>query len=120
MASLVSTASRAAKSLGRETIVVSGGVAANGALRDAFLQTGFRVLFPPSGLNTDNGAMMALAGFVRAARGDVSDGFNHGVEPYWPLAAGQGSGRVDEDSRNASERHEGESKPMRRATHPNA
>ena len=89
--SLVTTASRAAKSLGRDTIVVSGGVAANRALRDAFLETGFRVLFPPGGLNTDNGAMMALAGFVRAARGDVSDGFNAGVEPYWPLAEGQGS-----------------------------
>jgi N6-L-threonylcarbamoyladenine synthase len=84
--SLVTTTTRAAKSLGRETIVISGGVAANGALRAAFLETRFQVLFPPGGLNTDNGAMIALAGYVRAIKGDVSDTFGSSVEPYWPLA----------------------------------
>jgi N6-L-threonylcarbamoyladenine synthase len=89
---LVTTTSRAAKALGRKTIVVSGGVAANQALRDRFetvaTRESWRVLFPPKGLNTDNGAMIALAGFVRAARGDVVDSFVYGVEPYWALARG--------------------------------
>jgi tRNA A37 threonylcarbamoyltransferase TsaD len=48
----------------------------------------WQVLFPPQGLNTDNGAMIALAGFVRAARGDSPDSFVASVEPYWALARG--------------------------------
>ncbi len=90
--SLVNTTTRAAKHLCRDTIVVSGGVAANQALRERFetvvARESWRVLFPPQGLNTDNGAMIALAGFVRAARGDVPDSFVAGVEPYWALARG--------------------------------
>ena len=84
--SLVKTTLRAAKKLERDVIVVSGGVAANRSLRQAFLETGKKVLFPPGGLNTDNGAMIALAGYVRAMRGDSGDAFSLGVEPYWPLA----------------------------------
>ena len=84
--SLVTTTSRAARAFQRETIIISGGVAANRALRKAFQATGFRALFPPGGLNTDNGAMIALAGYVRAARGVVTDTFTSSVEPYWPLA----------------------------------
>ena len=87
--SLVGTTTRAAKALKRETIVISGGVAANRALRAAFLEKAekesWRVLFPPAGLNTDNGAMIALAGYLRAAREDAPDAFSLGVEPYWPL-----------------------------------
>jgi N6-L-threonylcarbamoyladenine synthase len=90
--SLVITTTRAAKSLGRKTIVISGGVAANQALRERFetvaARESWRVLFPPQGLNTDNGAMIALAGFVRAARGDMPDSFVASVEPYWALARG--------------------------------
>ncbi len=90
--SLVTTTTRAAKALGRDTIVVSGGVAANQALRERFemvaKRESWKVLFPPSGLNTDNGAMIALAGFVRAARGDAPDSIVASVEPYWALARG--------------------------------
>ncbi len=88
--SLVKTTARAAKSLGRRVIVVAGGVAANRALRDAFAdleaKNDWRVLFPPPDLNTDNGAMIALAGYVRVARGDVADGLASSVVPYWALA----------------------------------
>jgi N6-L-threonylcarbamoyladenine synthase len=88
---LVGTTARAVKKLKRHVIVVAGGVAANRALREAFAKLeardGVRVLFPPADLNTDNGAMIALAGFVRAARGDGPDGFDVSVVPYWPLAA---------------------------------
>jgi N6-L-threonylcarbamoyladenine synthase len=87
---LVGTTARAAKKLQRRVIVVAGGVAANRSLREAFgkleARDDVRVLFPPADLNTDNGAMIALAGFVRAARGDRADGFDMSVVPYWALA----------------------------------
>lgn len=90
VAALVTTTARAAKRLQRRVIVISGGVAANRALRDAFAglekKDGLHVLFPPADLNTDNGAMIALAGFVRAARGEVGDSFDSSVVPYWALA----------------------------------
>lgn len=84
--SLVTTTVRAAQALGRETLVVSGGVAASLALRRAFAATGRRMLFPPPGLNTDNGAMIALAGLVRARRGDVPDGLGASARAHLPLA----------------------------------
>jgi N6-L-threonylcarbamoyladenine synthase len=87
--SLVKTTARAARSLNRRTVAVAGGVAANRALREGFAaleaREHLRVLFPPADLNTDNGAMIALAGYVRAARGDASDEFDTGVVPYWTL-----------------------------------
>lgn len=79
---LVKTTRRAAEHLGLDTVVVSGGVAANGALRQAFSETRLKVLFPPKGLNTDNGAMIALAAALYPR--DVSD-FAIGATPYWPL-----------------------------------
>jgi N6-L-threonylcarbamoyladenine synthase len=87
---LTGTTARAAKKLNRRVIVVAGGVAANLALRTAFqhleARDGVRVVFPPADLNTDNGAMIALAGYVRAARADASDRFDSSVVPYWALA----------------------------------
>ncbi|MFN3267468.1 MAG: tRNA (adenosine(37)-N6)-threonylcarbamoyltransferase complex transferase subunit TsaD, partial [Deinococcales bacterium] len=85
--SLVQTTLRAAKALGRQTIVVAGGVAANQRLRRAFAtQSDKTVLFPPPQLNTDNGAMIALAAWLRAARADPSDSLELGVLPMWDLA----------------------------------
>jgi N6-L-threonylcarbamoyladenine synthase len=87
--SLVNTTARATKHLGRDVIVVAGGVAANKRLREAFgargIKQGFRAIFPPGKLNTDNGAMIALAAYLRATRGDASDELNLGVVPYWAL-----------------------------------
>ncbi len=88
--SLVNTTARAAKHLGRDVIIVAGGVAANTRLRKAFAargsKQGFRAVFPPGQLNTDNGAMIALAAYLRAARGDATDDLALGVVPYWALA----------------------------------
>ncbi|HEX2864396.1 MAG TPA: tRNA (adenosine(37)-N6)-threonylcarbamoyltransferase complex transferase subunit TsaD [Deinococcales bacterium] len=87
---LVGTTERAALALGRQTIIVAGGVAANRALREAFQALAERrhwtVHFPPGGLNTDNGAMIALAGYVRASRAEPADGLQALVTPYLPLA----------------------------------
>lgn len=85
--SLVQTTLRAAKHLGRQTIVVAGGVAANQRLRRVLSQKAgqARVLFPPAQLNTDNGAMIALAGWLRATRGEPADSLDTGVLATWDL-----------------------------------
>ncbi|MFC4637496.1 tRNA (adenosine(37)-N6)-threonylcarbamoyltransferase complex transferase subunit TsaD [Deinococcus hohokamensis] len=83
---LVKTTVRAAQACGRETVVVSGGVAANRALREAFAQTGLRVVFPGKGLNTDNGAMIALAGAAAITAGRAPSTLDAGATAYAPLA----------------------------------
>jgi N6-L-threonylcarbamoyladenine synthase len=84
--SLVQTTLRAVKHLSRDTIVVAGGVAANQRLRHEFARaTKKTVLFPPNQLNTDNGAMIALAAWLRASRGEAGDGLGLGVLPTWAL-----------------------------------
>ncbi len=84
--SLVKTTLRAATAYSRSTIVVAGGVAANQRLRRVFAQSSARVIFPPAQLNTDNGAMIALAGWLRALRQEPADGLGLGVLPTWALA----------------------------------
>ncbi len=83
---LVNTTVRAAQSTGRRTVVVSGGVAANRALRDAFAATGLHVVFPGRGLNTDNGAMIALAGAAAIQAGRPASALDGGATAYAPLA----------------------------------
>nr|WP_135229657.1 tRNA (adenosine(37)-N6)-threonylcarbamoyltransferase complex transferase subunit TsaD [Deinococcus fonticola] len=83
---LVKTTGRAAGALGRRTVVVSGGVAANAALREAFQQTGLNVVFPGKGLNTDNGAMIALAGAAALQAEKAPSPLTVGAEAYAPLA----------------------------------
>ncbi|GGK22951.1 putative DNA-binding/iron metalloprotein/AP endonuclease [Deinococcus malanensis] len=83
---LVRTTVRAAQACGRQTVVVSGGVAANRALREAFAQTGLRVVFPGKGLNTDNGAMIALAGAAAIAAGRPPGTLGESATAYAPLA----------------------------------
>ncbi|PYE52957.1 tRNA (adenosine(37)-N6)-threonylcarbamoyltransferase complex transferase subunit TsaD [Deinococcus yavapaiensis] len=84
---LVTTTRRAARTLGRDTVVVSGGVAANAALREAFGATDLRVFFPGRGLNTDNGAMIALAGAAAVLAGREVEGLSAGAAAYLPLAS---------------------------------
>lgn len=60
---LVSKGLEACRRTGVRTLVVTGGVAANGYLRQRFRgnPAGIDVLFPPIGLCTDNAAMIAAA-----------------------------------------------------------
>ncbi|GGM08487.1 tRNA (adenosine(37)-N6)-threonylcarbamoyltransferase complex transferase subunit TsaD [Deinococcus aerophilus] len=85
---LVKTTRRAAEAQGRRTVVVSGGVAANAALREAFAATDLHVVFPGKGLNTDNGAMIALAGAAALRGGREPSSLTAGAMAYAPLAAG--------------------------------
>ncbi|HUC62821.1 MAG TPA: tRNA (adenosine(37)-N6)-threonylcarbamoyltransferase complex transferase subunit TsaD [Alphaproteobacteria bacterium] len=71
-----------------DTLVVAGGVAANGALRqrlDAVArERGFKFLAPPQRLCTDNAAMIAWAGIERLRLGLV-DALDFAPRPRWPL-----------------------------------
>ena len=73
---------------GGRTLVVSGGVAANLALRgtlgDLAEAEGLSFLAPPQRLCTDNGAMIAWAGLERLRLGRT-DGLDFAPRPRWPL-----------------------------------
>ena len=63
----------AARQYNARTVILSGGVAANSALRETIVkESPVRVVMPPRGLCTDNAAMVASAGYFRFKAGDVS------------------------------------------------
>jgi N6-L-threonylcarbamoyladenine synthase len=67
---LLSRVERLARDRGIGTALVTGGVAANQALREqAARLTGLRVLFPSRALSTDNAAMIAAAAWPKFDRG---------------------------------------------------
>ncbi len=77
------------RSAAARLLVVAGGVAANGAVRDALQQAaeamGFRLVAPPVRLCTDNAVMVAWAGIERLRLG-LTDGLDFAPRPRWPLS----------------------------------
>ena len=72
---LVERTLAAAEECDVETILVSGGVAANSQLRTRFAERakGRKVFFPSRALSTDNAAMIAAAAYARFVRGRFAD-----------------------------------------------
>ena len=74
---LVDRTITAAKELSSESVLVSGGVAANSQLRAAFeergVSSGIEVFFPSRALSTDNAAMIAAAAYFRFRAGQLAD-----------------------------------------------
>ena len=73
---LVTRTLAAASETGARTILVSGGVAANSALRGAFVAksttSGVNVFFPSRALSTDNAAMIAAAAYPHLLAGHIA------------------------------------------------
>jgi len=71
-----------------QAVVVAGGVASNGAIRDGMArfcaQAGLPLIAPPPKLCTDNGAMIAWAGLERLRLGQTDD-LTVAARPRWPL-----------------------------------
>jgi N6-L-threonylcarbamoyladenine synthase len=76
---LVAKTIRAVEEFGAHAVLIGGGVSANQHLRDrmhdAIKEYGLdaRLLIPPPSLSTDNGLMIALAGYFRAQAGQFAD-----------------------------------------------
>ncbi|MDY3118126.1 MAG: tRNA (adenosine(37)-N6)-threonylcarbamoyltransferase complex transferase subunit TsaD [Peptoniphilus sp.] len=84
---LTEKAFRLAKELGEETIVLAGGVSANGGLRSAMEARGERegvaIYYPDPVLCTDNAAMIASVGYYSYRKGEKGGSFadpNLGLE----------------------------------------
>ncbi len=78
-------------------LVIAGGVAANQAIRDRFIEltneAGWKMVVPPAKYCTDNGAMIALAGaeYIRKhGTPEQSAAFSLGPKARWPLDSNPG------------------------------
>ncbi|MDU8924613.1 tRNA (adenosine(37)-N6)-threonylcarbamoyltransferase complex transferase subunit TsaD [Pasteurellaceae bacterium LIM206] len=79
---------RALKETGYNRLVIAGGVSANKQLRQGLAQLmtslNGRVYYPAPQFCTDNGAMIAYAGFLRLKNGEHSD-LSIEVKPRWAM-----------------------------------
>ena len=86
---LVNQTLAAAEQYATQTILVSGGVAANSELRRAFesesAARGLQAFFPSRALSTDNAAMIAAAAYPRLLAG-LFENFSLNAEANLPLA----------------------------------
>ena len=79
---------RALKQTGLKRLVIAGGVSANKQLRQTLAelmqQLGGEVFYPQPQFCTDNGAMIAYAGFLRLKQGQQQD-LAIEVRPRWAM-----------------------------------
>lgn len=73
---LLGKVKRAIKETGIKSIAVAGGVSANSGLRNELLamgeKNGWKIFVPPFEYTTDNGAMIAIAAYLKYLKGDFS------------------------------------------------
>ena len=85
---LVLKCERALQQTGYKRLVIAGGVSANVSLREQLAtllqRRGGAVFYPRKEFCTDNGAMIAFAGYQRLAAGQQQD-LTIGVTPRWPM-----------------------------------
>ena len=85
---LVSKCRKAVEFCGHKSLIVAGGVGANRLLRtrmqEVTKQLGVECYFPSLELCTDNGAMIAYAGYLRLTSGH-SASLDYAVYPRWSL-----------------------------------
>lgn len=85
---LVIKCERALEQTGYQRLVIAGGVSANLSLREQLAvllkQRGGQVYYPRKEFCTDNGAMIAYAGYQRLQAGQQQD-LTIGVTPRWPM-----------------------------------
>ncbi len=82
---LVTKTVQAARDVGARCVLLAGGVAANGVLRDTLIaRSQVPVRYPPVWLCTDNAAMVGAAAYFRFAEG-VQHGWDLGVKPNLKL-----------------------------------
>lgn len=85
---LVIKCERALEQTGYKRLVIAGGVSANTSLQQQLAallkRRGGMVYYPRKEFCTDNGAMIALAGYYRLAAGQQQD-LTIGVTPRWPM-----------------------------------
>ncbi len=81
---------RAAQQTGLKRLVIAGGVSANQHLRSELLRLaqewGIEVFYPRLEFCTDNGAMIAYAGYLRLQQGQ-QEPLSFGAKPRWALMA---------------------------------
>jgi N6-L-threonylcarbamoyladenine synthase len=86
---LTAKCSHALAATGLERLVVAGGVGANRSLRASLAELGrkrgVRVYYPQPALCTDNGAMIAFAGWCRRSAAAREAGAGIVARPRWPL-----------------------------------
>jgi N6-L-threonylcarbamoyladenine synthase len=85
---LVIKCRRAVRETGIKTLIMAGGVSANRRLRERIDQVlrkeGGRAYYPRPELCTDNGAMIAYAGWQRLRAGQ-GEPLRFGARPRWPM-----------------------------------
>ena len=79
---------RALEQTGIDRLILAGGVSANIALRQRLdklaIKHGYELFYPPLNLCTDNGAMIAYAGYLRL-KSNHSEDLTIDVRPRWPM-----------------------------------
>jgi len=79
---------RAVEAAGVERLIMAGGVSANRRLRarmdEQMAERGVKVFYPRAEFCTDNGAMIALAGYARLSAGQ-QEPLMFGARPRWAL-----------------------------------